>query len=331
LKATKGNIKIAEIRKRINIAVHNINGLKGNRHKLEILVDKLEEEKYDLVGIVETNISEKEGQYIISHREKIDSFWTNAEKGKNKGSGVGILVSKNWSKHIGQIRKHSSYLLEVHFFFKQLELVVFIVYIAPNSQPRRKEVQRVVMREVAQRKPNMHFIVMGDFNHVIQPSIDKSNGTNNNFKKLPLHGWMRKQNFVDTFREMYPNKKSFSWSNGKDSTRIDQIWISESLNFGLKEALIEDMTTETGSDHSLVAVELLLDHLEFKDSLAQSKKKGVKRTIFLYDKATEENWYNYKNKLQHLLEKKLNRRLWLEEYSEENSDRSLDTIDLDKE
>jgi len=140
LKAMKDNIMIAEIRKRINIAVHNINGLKGNRHKLEILVDKLEEEKYDLVGIVETNISEKEGQYIISHREKIDSFWTNAEKGKNKGSGVGILVSKNWSKHIGQIRKHSSYLLEVYFFFKQLELVVFIVYIAPNSQLRRKEV-----------------------------------------------------------------------------------------------------------------------------------------------------------------------------------------------
>ena len=102
-----------------------------------------------MVGIVKTNISEKEGQYITSHREKIYSFWTNAEKGKNKSSGVGILICKNWSKHIGQIRKYSSYLLEVYFFFKQLELVVFIVYIALNSQPRRKEVQRVVMREVA--------------------------------------------------------------------------------------------------------------------------------------------------------------------------------------
>src|SRR5205085_10498738 len=95
LKATKSNIKIAEIRKRINIAIYNINGLKGNRYKLEILVDKLEKEKYDLVGIVETNISEKEGQYITSYKEKIDSFWTNAEKRKNKGSGMDILVSKN--------------------------------------------------------------------------------------------------------------------------------------------------------------------------------------------------------------------------------------------
>ena len=61
MKAMEGNIKIAEIKKRINIAIHNINGLKENRYKLEILVDKLEEEKYDMVGIVETNISEKEG------------------------------------------------------------------------------------------------------------------------------------------------------------------------------------------------------------------------------------------------------------------------------
>ena len=80
---------------------------------------------------------------------------------------MSILVSKNWSKHIGQIRKHSSYLLEVYFFFKQLELVVFIVYIALNSQPKKKEVQRVVIREVAQRKPKMHFIVIGDFNYII--------------------------------------------------------------------------------------------------------------------------------------------------------------------
>ena len=102
-----------------------------------------------MIGIVEMNISEKESQYLVRHRKSIDSFWTDTKKGKNKSSEVSIIVSKNWSKHIGQIRKHSSYLLEVFFFFKQLELVVFIVYIVLNSQQRRKEVQRVVMREVA--------------------------------------------------------------------------------------------------------------------------------------------------------------------------------------
>ena len=99
------------------------------------------------------------------------------------------------------------------------------------------------MKEIAQRKPNMYFILIGDFNHITQPSIDKSSRTNGNYKKLPLHGWIAKQNFIDTFRELYPCKKEFSWSNRKDSTRIDQIWISDSLIFSLKEALIEEMNT----------------------------------------------------------------------------------------
>ena len=37
-----------------------------------------------MIGILEMNIFEKEGYYIIRHRENIDSFWTNAEKRKNK-------------------------------------------------------------------------------------------------------------------------------------------------------------------------------------------------------------------------------------------------------
>ena len=70
----------------------------------------------------------------------------------------------------------------MHFFFKQLELVVFIVYMALNSQLKRKKVQRIIIKEIAQRKLNMYFIIIDDFNHIIQPSIDKSSGTNNNFK-----------------------------------------------------------------------------------------------------------------------------------------------------
>ena len=48
---TKESIIAIEVRKSIKIAVHNINSLKGNRHKLEILADKFEEEYYDMIGI----------------------------------------------------------------------------------------------------------------------------------------------------------------------------------------------------------------------------------------------------------------------------------------
>ena len=90
----KENVKAIEVKKSIKIAAHNINGLKRNRHKLEILVDKFEEEEYDMIGILEMNILKKEGYFITRHRENIDSFWTNAEKSKSKGSGIGIIISK---------------------------------------------------------------------------------------------------------------------------------------------------------------------------------------------------------------------------------------------
>ena len=145
------------------------------------------------------------------------------------------------------------------------------------------------MKEIAQRKLNTHFIIMSDFNHIIQPSINKSSRTNSNFKKLPLHGQMMKQNFIDIFRELYSSKKDFTQSNRKDSTRIDQIWISDSLIFGFKEALIEEITFKTSSDYRLVVAKIQLNYLGFSDRLAQTKRKGIKKTIFLYNKAIEEN------------------------------------------
>jgi exonuclease III len=129
--------------------VHNINGLKGNRHKIEPIIERIENKSLDIIGIVETNITSKEGHYIVNQESSLSSFWTSAEEGKNKGSGIGAIVSNEWAKHIGQVKRYSGYLLELHFFFKQLELVVFIVYMAPNNQQRRKEVQRVIMKEIA--------------------------------------------------------------------------------------------------------------------------------------------------------------------------------------
>ena len=47
-----------------------------------------------MIDILETNISEKKGNYLIRHRKNIDSFWTDAEKDKSKGLGIGIIISK---------------------------------------------------------------------------------------------------------------------------------------------------------------------------------------------------------------------------------------------
>ena len=40
--------------------MHNINGLKGDSLKLEWLVEHCKKEHFNIMGIVETNINEKE-------------------------------------------------------------------------------------------------------------------------------------------------------------------------------------------------------------------------------------------------------------------------------
>ena len=82
-----------ETRKEIKITVHNINSLKGNRYKIESIVEKIEKNEYDIIGIVETNITSREGQFIVKQQSSLNSFWSNTEERKNKRSEVGIIVS----------------------------------------------------------------------------------------------------------------------------------------------------------------------------------------------------------------------------------------------
>ena len=78
----------------LNVATHNINGLKTNSQKIEQLHDWLLDNKVDVLGLAETNISSKEGFFLTKNMENYKSFWANAKAEKKKGSGVGLLISK---------------------------------------------------------------------------------------------------------------------------------------------------------------------------------------------------------------------------------------------
>src|SRR5260364_217343 len=68
------------------------------------------------------------------------------------------------------------------------------------------------------------------------------------------------------------------------------------------EAKIKDMSTWTDSDHNAVIAKIYLGHLIEKKSLSTIKQREQKRTIYLYDKASEEDWENYAMLLQRLQE-----------------------------
>src|SRR5260363_56855 len=50
--------------------------------------------------------------------------------------------------------------------------------------------------------------------------------------------------------------------------------------------------------------EVWIQHVIAETSKAKARKKGHSRTVYLYDKATEENWDDYAQSLQKQLDKK---------------------------
>lgn len=288
----------------LNIATHNINGIKSNTHKLDLALNWAIDNKIDILGIAESNISSKEGCWLTSEQNNFRSFWSSSDQNKKKGSGVGLLINNQWEKYIGSIDRINEYIIIVNFMLKQLEIIVIMLYIPPNNEQEKKRARKVIIEKYINRSFNAQIIVMGDFNSILDSELDRTQNIERKWlKKDLLLNWLQRQEFQDSFRTMYPKAKKFTWSNGETSTRIDQIWVSEELSCGLFDTEIQEMDIYTSSDHAAMIARIDLGHLGATQSAASCRKKGYTRTVFLCDKATNENWEDYRKQLDSLLKK----------------------------
>ena len=71
--------------------------------------------------------------------------------------------------------------------------------------------------------------------------------------------------------------------------------------------------------------------MQIKDSLSQVKRKGEKRIIFEYDKATKENWDSYRSKLYLLLKRRVNKALWNNNLTQNTTEDKKKEIDINRE
>src|SRR6185295_4780920 len=101
----------------------------------ENLLGWAEEEEIAILGITETNLTEREGRFLIGNTSKrYIGYWSSAAEDKKKGSGIGIMVEEQWEKHVGVVKKINEYMIVVTLYFKQMELIVIGVYIPPNNK-----------------------------------------------------------------------------------------------------------------------------------------------------------------------------------------------------
>src|ERR1043165_9495568 len=295
--------KWKEGKKEIKIACHNINGLKTKGWKLGNLLSWADEEEITILGITETNLTEREGRFLThAANKRYVGYWSSAAEDKKKGSGVGILVEEQWEKHVGAVKRINEYMIEITLYFKQLELLVIGVYIPPSNKEVARSIQQKIVEIVSKKKRRMQTVIMGDFNHTANNILDRQHPQAANFKRLPIFNWMKKQDFSDTYRDMHPTSQKYTWSNKEAATRIDYIWVSKRLASGLQKAGIEEVKEITESNHKITVAEMWIKHLIAKNSEAKIKKKKQSRVVYLYNQAKTEDWENYAQELQKRLE-----------------------------
>src|SRR5437868_2842919 len=114
-------------------------------------------------------------------------FWTEASKSKIKGSGVGVVISREWEKHIGKVTRFSNYYIDILLMFKKVKIVVIVVYIPPSDKEEKKKIQQQIIRKIREcEKAKIRVVVMGDFNDIRSKELDQNRVESSRKQVLPL-------------------------------------------------------------------------------------------------------------------------------------------------
>src|SRR5690242_5331563 len=187
-----------------------------------------------------------------------------------------------------------------------------MLYAPPNNDQKKKALHKAIIKKYINRSLRSQMIVMGDFNSIIDTELDRTPKLKY-IKQDPFLNWLQRQEFANAFRTIYPKSRKYTWSNGDTSTRIDQIWVSDKLSYGLFDAEIQEMDVFTNSDHGAMIVKIDLKHLSSSQSATAYKRNKQTRTVFLYNKASKENWEDFRKQMDRLLQKSTGIPRFLEE------------------
>ena len=172
----------------IFFATHNINGIRQDQSKLDRILSFSAEHNIDVLVLTETNLLASAKRFININTSKFGyiSYWSEASD-KIKGSGVGILIADHLAKYIHKVDVTSvpHYTTKVSLCFKGCYLQIYGIYYPPSDRTTQQSILKYIKQEHLINKKHLyyHSVILGDFNSVIDSSLDKSG--NFRFYKQP--------------------------------------------------------------------------------------------------------------------------------------------------
>ena len=178
----------------------------------------------------------------------------------SQARGVAIFIKKdNPAKIIDKYCDSDGNIIAVAIIYEEKKILLECLYGPNNDTP--EFYNDLVFKKIVDWNPDFS-IFAGDFNVVLDPSIDTKNyqHVNNPNAMQALKDQIQQYNLIDIWRELYPDKRTYTWQkyNENKQSRLDFFLISSSLIPFVQSAGIFPSFC---SDHS--SIELEIDFSKF--------------------------------------------------------------------
>ena len=259
---------------KINVGSLNVRGL-GNLNKRKELFNFVKQQNLDIISLQETHFTKED--------EKItENMWGGTiynSYGSTQSAGVAILINskcKIESKRIWGDEEGRCIVIELTV--KERSILLVNVY-GPNRDDPDFFINTI---NAISKTQISEVMVMGDFNVVLDPELDRKDKKNYTPKsQKSILEFMEEAELVDLWRIRNPDSKIYSWCRKKTNSieiigsRIDYVLMSMSMC-----NIVEDITYTYGykTDHSLLKF-----ILEIKD-MPRGPGYWKFNKLLLYDK-----------------------------------------------
>ena len=236
----------------IKLISQNVRGLRGDCKRREVFY--LMRQKAEIICLQETHC-DNEVQKLWEHEWGGTSVWSNAN---SRTRGVAILVKHGSSIEILETSIDNAGRYIIINFKKDDEKYVLTNVYAPNTDSPD------FFTEIFNKIDNLdgHRMLVGDFNLVLDPHIDRLGSLNNNTKACEvLKEYMQQNALCDLWRIRNPNRKFYSWRRNKSQvgSRLDMLIVPTGIANWFKEVTLSRIVK---SDHLAISTEFIAKNSE---------------------------------------------------------------------
>lgn len=255
----------------VTIISVNLRGAQLSSKRKDVL-NYLKQKRYSIYYLQDTHFTEKEESYIRA-QWGYDCYFSSYN---SQSRGVAIMFNNNFEFTLHQKvsdTEGNKLILDITINGKRMTLIN--IY-GPNRDSPEFYIQ--LNRDIEKYGNNV--ILAGDFNLVLDPSIDSQNyvNVNNPNSREKVIEMMSTYNLLDCWRDINAEQIAFTWtrSNSNKRARLDYFLISEQLFVDIVDTKI---LPGYRTDHSMILLSMKLDkftrghsYWKFNNSLLRDDK-----------------------------------------------------------